>query len=143
MRQDQTLSKNLRDDRGGQLQDVLPDRGIAAGGCGDADVVEGRRKDIGVERLPGSAAGEQPPAGVVGCGVHIVPAVDPAEQEFHERFGDGGRRLAEPEEGLLLGAGDVVQREADDAAERLGVKQDDALCDSGPQRRLGSVRRRE
>ncbi|MEU7638887.1 MULTISPECIES: hypothetical protein [unclassified Streptomyces] len=79
-----------------------------------------------MERLPGSTAGEQPPAGVVGRGVHVVPAVDPAEQEFRERFGHRGRRFAEPEKGLLFGAGDVVQREADDAAERLGVKQDDA-----------------
>ncbi|POX44003.1 hypothetical protein C3488_34240 [Streptomyces sp. Ru72] len=64
--------------------------------------------------------------------VHVVPAVDPAEQEFRERLGNRGRRLAQPEKGLLFGTGDVVQDEADDAAERLGVEQDDAPHDSGP-----------
>ncbi|MBO8185298.1 hypothetical protein JW592_07425 [Streptomyces sp. DW4-2] len=49
-----------------------------------------------------------------------------AAKEFRERFGNGGRRLAEPGEGLLIGVGDFVEGEADDAAERLGVKQDDA-----------------
>ncbi|MGW3493603.1 hypothetical protein [Streptomyces sp. NPDC001020] len=31
---------------------------------------------------------------------------------FRERFGNGGRQLAEPEKGLLFGWGDVIQREA-------------------------------
>ncbi|MFE7236548.1 hypothetical protein ACFVAF_39455 [Streptomyces sp. NPDC057596] len=110
---------------------MLPDRSGAAGGGGDAEVVEEGRKDVGVERLSSSAAWEQPPAGVVGRGVHVVPAVDPAEEEFRERFGNGGRRLAEPENSLLFGSGDVVQGEADDAAERLGVEQDDAARDPG------------
>ncbi|MER6610367.1 hypothetical protein ABT282_31780 [Streptomyces sp. NPDC000927] len=57
------MAQSLSDYRGRHLQDVLPDRGGAASGGGDADVVEKRRQDVEVERLPGSAAGEQPPAG--------------------------------------------------------------------------------
>ncbi|MCZ0991764.1 hypothetical protein [Streptomyces diastatochromogenes] len=55
------VAQSFRDDWGGRLQHVLPDRGGAAGGGGDAKVVEEDRKDVGVERLPGSAAREQPP----------------------------------------------------------------------------------
>lgn len=69
----------------GISQNVLSDCGGAAGGGGDAEVVEEGRKDVGVYRLSGSTAGEQPPGSVVGRGVHVVPAVDPAEQEFRER----------------------------------------------------------
>jgi hypothetical protein len=55
---------------------------------------------------------------MVGRGVHVVSAVDPTGKEFRERFGNRGRRLAEPEKGLLFGAGDGVEGKTDDVAAR-------------------------
>ena len=50
--------------------------------------------------------------------------------------GTGGRRFAEPQEDLVAVADHVVEGEADDAAERLGVKQDQGPCDAGPERQV-------
>jgi hypothetical protein len=49
-----------------------------------------------VHRLVGSAAREQPARVAVRRGVHVVPVVDPAEQEIGDRSGDRGRWLTEP-----------------------------------------------
>ncbi|WP_433797004.1 hypothetical protein [Actinoplanes sp. CA-252034] len=48
------------DDRGGQVEDVLTDRGGAAGGGWDADLVDQRGQCVGPEWLSGAASGEQP-----------------------------------------------------------------------------------
>jgi hypothetical protein len=69
-------------------------------------------------------------------GVHVVPVVDPAEQEIGNRSGDRGRWLTEPQEDLFAVVDHVVEGEADDAAERLCVEQDDGGCDPGPERQV-------
>ena len=61
---------------------------------------------------------------------------DPAEQEVGDWAGDRGWRFAEPQEDLVALADHVVEGEADDAAERLGVEQDDGGRDPGPQRQV-------
>jgi hypothetical protein len=58
-------------------------------------------------------------------GVHVAPAADPLQEKLRGWGGDWGRRLAEVKENLVAVAGHVLDREADDAAEGLGVEQDD------------------
>lgn len=79
------------------------------GGGGNTKVVEEGRKDIWVERLPARRQGNSHRQGG-GRGVHVAPAVDPAEQEFRERFGNGGRRLAEPKKGGKGSYGEAMVR---------------------------------
>ena len=45
-------------------------------------------------------------------------------------------RLAEPQEDLVAVAGHVVEGEADDAADRLRVKQDEGRRDAGAERQV-------
>lgn len=75
---DPVIAESLSDDRRGHFQNVLPDRCCAASDGGDADVIDERGESVGVHRLSGPAAGEQPPGCVVGRGVHVAPAADPA-----------------------------------------------------------------
>lgn len=42
-----------------------------------------------MHRLSGAAAGEQPPRAGVGGGLHVVPFVNPGEQELRERVREG------------------------------------------------------
>ncbi len=89
-----------------------------------------------MHRLAGPAAREQPARVGVRRGVHVVPVAGPAEQEIGDRSGDRGRWLTEPQEDLFAVVDHVVEGEADDAAERLCVEQDDGGGDPGPERQV-------
>src|SRR6266851_913835 len=70
------VAEGLGDDGGGCLEDELAQRRGERGAGGNAELAEQRGHGRGVERLPGAAAGEQPPAAGVGGGVHVLPAGD-------------------------------------------------------------------
>jgi hypothetical protein len=89
--------------------------------------------------LAGPASGEQPARGMVGRGVHVAAVVDPLEQEIGDRAGDRGRRFVEPQEDPPAVLDDVVDGEADDAAEGLGVEQDDGGRELGLRRQVAVV----
>src|SRR5216684_6538027 len=87
------VAEGLGDDGGGGLEDELAQGGGERGAGGDAELAGQRGHGGGVERLAGAAAGEQPPAGGVGGGVHVLPAGGQLEQQGGEWLGDGDGRV--------------------------------------------------
>ena len=132
------VAEGLGDDRGGHVQDVLADGAGPAGGCGDAEVADERGEGIGVHGLPGAAAGKQPAGVVVGGGAHVVAVVNPGEQDVGDWGGQRGWRVSEPQQDLIAVMDYVVDGQADDPAEGLGVEQDDDGRDPGPQRQVAA-----
>jgi hypothetical protein len=127
-----TRQPRRRDHRGGCLQDELAECGCASGAGGDAHAADPLQEPGRVGRVPGPAAGEQPPC--AGCCAR-GPG-DQAQQHAGEGLRDRGRRVAEPDEDLALAvAGDVVGGEPDEAAGGLGVEQHQAGRDPVLQRR--------
>ena len=88
--------------------------------------------------LSGAAAGKQPAGVVVGGGVHVVAVVNPGEQDVGGRGGQRGWRVPEPQQDLVAVVDYVVDGQADDPAEGLGVEQDDDGRGPGPQRQVGA-----
>src|SRR5260370_32102276 len=82
------VAEGLGDDGGGGLEDELAQGGGERGAGGDAELAEQRGHGRGVERLAVAAAGEQPPGGGVGGGVHVLPAGGQLEQQGGEWLGD-------------------------------------------------------
>jgi DNA-binding CsgD family transcriptional regulator/pimeloyl-ACP methyl ester carboxylesterase len=130
---DVVVAEGLGEDRGGHVQDVLADGAGPAGGGGDAEVADERGEGVGVHGLPGAAAGKQPAGVVVGGGVHVVAVVHPGEQEVGDWSGQRGWRVPEPQQDLVAVMDYVIDGQADDPAEGLGVEQDDDGRDPGPQ----------
>src|SRR4030095_12267671 len=92
-----------------------------AGQGGDAEIPEERAETTGVQRLSGSASGEQPAGTGVGGGLQVVALGGGLQQQGGERLGHRGGWLAEPDEDLPVGgAGDVVDGQAGDAGGGLG-----------------------
>jgi hypothetical protein len=131
------VAEGLGDDGGGGLEGELAQGGGERGAGGDAELGEQRGHGRGVERLAGAAAGEQPAAGGVGGGVHVLPAGGQLEQQAGEWPGDGGWRVAEPQQDRAVAAvDDVVDGEPDDAAGGLGEQQRQAGGGPGADRGL-------
>ena len=88
--------------------------------------------------LPGAVAGKQPAGVVVSGAIHVVAVVNPGEQEIGDWSGQRGWRVPEPQQDLVAVMDYVVDGEAGDSAEGLGVEQDDDGRDPGPQRQVGA-----
>jgi hypothetical protein len=84
---------------------------------GEAVVAEPLQHGGGVERLRGPAAGEQPSRVGVGGGVHVLPVVDELVQQGGERFGHWCGRVAEPKKNLVVLVENVVDGQAQEAAD--------------------------
>jgi hypothetical protein len=66
------VAQRLGDDGCWDLEDELAQRGGPAGQGGDAEVTDQLCKVAGVQRLAGSASGEQPAGTGVGGGLEVV-----------------------------------------------------------------------
>jgi hypothetical protein len=128
------VAEGVGDDGGRHLQDLLSDRCGAAGGRGDAEVVDQGGQSVRVQRLVGSAPGEQPAGVAIRCGVHVVAVLDPGQEVFREERGDRGGRLSESQPDLVVVVDDVVDGEADNPAAGLRVEQDDDRVNAASQR---------
>jgi hypothetical protein len=95
----------------------------------DAVSSESRRETAGEQRLPGSPAGEQPGGVAVGRGDHVRAAAGQREQQLREWSWDRDGRVAQSEEDLAIDVAHVVDREPDDAADRLRVEQQEETGD--------------
>src|SRR5437870_12689053 len=80
--------------------------------------------------LPRSPAGEQPACVVVARGDHVRAVAGEAEQQSGEECRHGGGWVAESEDNLVVDAADIVNGEADDAADWLGVEEQQETRDS-------------
>ena len=130
------VAEGLGDDGDRGLADEVAQGGGAGGRRGDAELAQRGPQRVGVEGLPGPAAGEQPAAGGVGRGAGVLPARGQLEEQAGEGLGDRDGRVAEPQEQLPVLIGDVVDGEADDAGDRLGEQQQQAGRGPGADRGL-------
>lgn len=87
-----------------------------------------------MQRLTCPSAGEDSVGVMVRPGAHVVAVVDPGEEEFGERCGHWGGRLAEPQPDLLVLVDDVVDGKTDDSGTGLGIEKDDDRGDTAAQR---------
>jgi hypothetical protein len=62
----------------------------------------------GLRGWPDPSAWEEPPGSRVGGSVHVLPVAGQVREHGGERLGNWGRRIAEPDEHLLVGLDDVV-----------------------------------
>ena len=120
------VAERLGDDGCWDLQDELAQRGGPAGQGGDAEIADELAEVAGVQRLAGSASGEQPAGTGVGGGLQVVALGGGLQQQGGERLGHRGGWLPEADEDLPVGGvGDVVDGQADDAGGWLGEQQRD------------------
>jgi len=127
-------SEGVGDDGGGDLEDELAQGGDAGGAQGQAEGAELVGHGVVGGGLAGLAAGEQPSAGGVGGDVVVAGGGELVQQRV-EGGGDGAWRVAEPEPGLaVLVAGEIADRQPQDAGERLGVEQQQARGGARPDR---------
>jgi magnesium transporter len=129
------VAQCLGDDGCWDLQHELAQRGGPAGQGGDAEVTDELGEVAGVQRLAGSASGEQPAGTGVGGGLEVVALGCGLQQQRGKRLRHWGGGLAEPDGDLpVVGAGDVVDGQADDAGGWLGEQQHQAGGHAGAQR---------
>ena len=113
------------DDGRGCLEDEFAQCPGTAGGIRDAEVLEAEPDTGGLDRMPGEPAGEQPGAVRVRRGWHPAGSGDQMVADHGiEGDRDGHWCTGEGDGEVLVGVGDVVQPEREDAMERLGVQQD-------------------
>ncbi|MFF7234601.1 hypothetical protein [Streptomyces sioyaensis] len=75
--------------------------------------------------LSSPAAGKEPPGVGVGGGHGVRSLVEIGQQHSGKRFGDGRRRIAEPDQNLAVLVKNIVGGEPSDPGERLRVKEDE------------------
>ena len=82
------------------------------------------------DRAAGQVPGEQPGGGGRGSDAAVAAAVaDELEDGVGERAGDGHVVAAEPDERLVVAAGDLAGGHGGDAGQRLAVEQEQAAGD--------------
>jgi hypothetical protein len=90
---------------------------------------------LGCIGCPGRRPREQPTRVLVGRRGHVRAVAGEGEQQVSERRQNGDGRVAKPEEHLVIDTADVVDGEADDAADRLGVQKQQEAGDPFAHRR--------
>ena len=81
------VPRGVGDDGGGGLADEVAQGGGAGGRRGDAELAQRGPQRVGVEGLPGPAAGVKPAAGGVGRGAGVLPAGGQLEEQAGEGLG--------------------------------------------------------
>lgn len=118
------VAEHSGDDSGGCFEQELADRGGAGVEAGQPEVAQSQAQGGGVHWLPGAASGKQVTAvGVVG-GEHVGAVVDVVEEHFSEGKWHRDRRVAEPEQDLVVLSQYVVDGQLRNLYQWLRVEKD-------------------
>ncbi|MER6721429.1 hypothetical protein [Streptomyces halstedii] len=126
------VAERLRDDGGWGLKDELPDRGSPAALRRGTDLAKVGLQAARIHRLPGLAAGEEP-SGTSAAGIgQVLAGVDVGPDQSGDGFRKGRRWISQTDGDSGAVGSDVVDGEANDAADRLGTEENEGGNGAAP-----------